>query len=465
MNNYNIDIFSYIKTILWTLLAALIFLSFIIYIAQKNVIENTTSTYNDKMLKEYIKNTVIIQNEDLEAEYPDNYLIDMHLGYLYKTIKEYDKAEAYYKKAVAKAPLNVYKPIYELACFYIDTGKITEANEIIESLPHKSNHSLIHYQSLLYARLGYYYYEQGLYYNSLENYKQAIYYSNKINSFLDIKYIKSLKNSTFESAIALADTCVNSDRINDAKDVLKYALTIKPKDFNARYKYAIVTTNQDPETSYKYFSKLFKEDPTRIDYMAYYKLIKYLENCYVEEGDMTKAKLYEFRAQNLLDFVSKNLIYLSDVDFKINSSTLYNVGGKSKILIKFTLQNISNIPMKNLCITVKYKLNNNEIETITKTLADNTNPIAPGDSIIENTIISKAFRKYKKSDIPKISAEIYLYKTENIKLNVYNDYLFADRINLKTSGQNMDIETYIKFFVKEIKHFDSSLRTFKHSKH
>ena len=82
-----IDIYPYIQTILWAIFLACLFSGGVIYYAQYDVINNSYSRYNDKALMEYIRNTVIIQNEDLEFNHPDDYRIDIHLGYLHSVVK------------------------------------------------------------------------------------------------------------------------------------------------------------------------------------------------------------------------------------------------------------------------------------------------------------------------------------------------------------------------------------------
>jgi hypothetical protein len=89
-----IDILSYVKTILISLAVAMLFSCVLIYFAQLDVINHSSSRYNEKILRDYIKNTVIIQNEDLEMQYPDDYRIDIHLGYLNQVIEDYAKAES-----------------------------------------------------------------------------------------------------------------------------------------------------------------------------------------------------------------------------------------------------------------------------------------------------------------------------------------------------------------------------------
>ena len=99
--------------------------------------------------------------------------------------------------------------------------------------------------------------------------------------------------------------------------------------------------------------------------------------------------------------------------------------------MKFTMQNISSIPIKKLNIMVVYKLNGKEIETLKKPLVEPPNQIAPGESLLESTILPTVSKKYKRSDIAKISVEIYLYKKKNNELCVYNDYPFAQKVDIK----------------------------------
>jgi len=462
MNKRKIDIVAYVGTILWSIFAACVFSGALIYYAQYDVINNSSSAYNDKILNEYIKNTVISQNEDLEAERPNDYRIDIYLGYLHKVIKEYDKAEQYYKKAVAKAPRGIYKPIYELASFYIEQDRLKDAEAILEDLPEKSNSSLIKYQSYLSRKLGDSYYNKGLYYFALEHYENASYFWHKQHDYGD-KYTKDVNNKIYQSAVNMADICVHNNKIDEAIFFLRKAEKVNPKNFNVLYKLALATANSQPEESYKYFRILFKEDPTKVDYVAYFKLLENLSAKYFDEGDYTKAKLYAFRAKDLLDNVAKNLIYPKDIDFKIVNTSLYTVNRKYKILIKFNLQNISSIPIKQLKMDVVYKLNDKTFEELSTTLVEREEPLMVGESIKERTIVPKTFKSYKKDEMQKIKAEIYLYKIPNRKICVFNDYLFEQkRVEIQQPKHCLDCHSYIKFFAKQILNFKSSVKDFLH---
>lgn len=464
MNKYKINFLSYVTTILWTILGAIIFAGAIIYYAQYDVINNASSYYSERVFNEYIKNTVISQNEDLEASHPNDYRIDLHLGYLYNVVKEYDRSEYYYKKAIEKAPMNIYKPLYSLASFYIERGRFDEAIEIMEILPQKSNESLIKYQARLYCKLGDAYYKKSLYYKALQEYEKAAYYWKKLYT-PGIKYMNQINDKIFNSAILLADICVNSNRVDDAVQFLRRAEHVKPKDYNVRYKLALTLADSHPEESCKYFNKLFKQDPTRINYKAYYNILTKLSDMCAMEGDTARAKLYDFRAKELLENVYQNLIYLQDIDFRITNASLVKRGDKYKIILKFRLQNISNYIIQNLSIDVVYKLNNQVIETYSRQLIDSSNHLLPGDSIGESTIIPDTYRKYQQTDIPNISVEVLLYKNKNRKLTVYNGPIFSNtKIKIEQSKNYLDCQSYIKFFAEQLLNFGHAFNSYKESK-
>ncbi len=464
MNKYKINFFSYITTILWTILGACIFAGVIIYYAQYDVMNNASLHYSERVFNEYIKNTVISQNEDLEATYPNDYRIDIHLGYLYSVVKEFDKSEYYYKKAVEKAPANIYKPFYSLASFYIERERYKEALNIMENLPQKSNESLIKYQARLYCKLGDAYYNKSLYYKSLKEYEMAAYYWQKLYT-PGIKYMNQINDKILRSAVLLADICVNSNRVDDAIQFLRRAERVKPNDFSVRYKLALTLADTHPEESCKYFKKLFKQDPTRINYKAYYNILMRLSDMCASQGDTAKAKLYDFRAKELLENVYENLIYLQDVDFRITNAALVKKGDKYKIILKFKLQNISNYIIQNLNIDVVYKLNNQVIEKYSRSLIDSSNHLLPGDYIGESTIIPDTYRKYKQTDLPNLSVQIYLYKVKNRKLTVYNGPVFNNtKIKVEQSKNYLDCQSYIKFFADQILNFGQAFSSYKKSK-
>lgn len=464
MNKIKIDIYSYVQTIFWTIVLACIFSGGIIYYAQYDVINNSYSSYNDVALREYIKNTVIIQNKDLEYENPDDYRIDLHLGYLYNVIQEYSEAEKYYLKAVQKAPNGIYRPIYELASFYIERKRYNEARSILATFPQTPHAPTLKYQSYLFRKLGDAFYKEGQYGYSLNEYENALYYWKKLRK-PDKTYIKEVNNCIYKAANKLADLCINNDRIPEGIIYLNLAEKAKPRDFNIQYKLALATAGSDPERSYKYFKKLFKEDPTRVDYIAYYNLIQDLIRMYESRGDDINAKLFRFRAGHLMEYVETYMIYARDVDFRVTNVSLYKLGDKCKILIKYNMQNISSNTIKTLTMEVVYKLNDKVIEKYTETLIENGNYLFPGSSIKNGTIIPKLYRKYKQPDIPYLTAEVYLYKYPDKKVCVFSDSLFdKPNVKMKQSKHCLDCQSYIKFFASQILNFGNSVKTYKDSR-
>ena len=76
-----------------------------------------------------------------------------------------------------------------------------------------------------------------------------------------------------------------------------------------------------------------------VDYIAYYNVIQSLIYQYELEGDDINVKLYQFRAQHLMEQVENSLIYPRDVDFRITNISLYKIGNQFKVLLKYNLQN------------------------------------------------------------------------------------------------------------------------------
>ena len=190
-----------------------------------------------------------------------------------------------------------------------------------------------------------------------------------------------------------------------------------------------------------------------------------LSDEYAISGDTARAKLYDFRAKELLENVYRNLIYLQDIDFRITNASLVKRGDKYKIIIKFTLQNISNYIIPNLSMDVVYKLNNQIIETYSRQLIDSSNHLLPGDSIGESTIIPDTYRKYQQADIPNISVEVLLYKNKNRKLTVYNGPIFNNtKIKIEQSRNYLDCQSYIKFFAEQLLNFSHAFSSYKESR-
>ncbi len=420
-----IDILSYVKTILISLVVAILFSCVLIYLAQLDVINHSSSRYNEKILRDYIKNTVIIQNEDLEMQYPDDYRIDIHLGYLNQVIEDYAKAEDYYKKAIEKAPYNCYRPYYELAKLYVITGRFNDSEEVMDDIPDKANIALIKYKSEVFRLLADAYFNQGKYQIAIEKYNRSLYYQDKLDK-PQKNMIAQINSQIYICNLNQADIYVNTDKIPEAVKCLKDAETYNPNSFSVRYKIALANANYDPETSYKYFKTLFEEDPTKVDYRAYYRVINLLSELYYEKGDTVNSDLYAFKAQQLLDYVASNVIYYNDLIFRVTDKKLYSINRRSKTLLTLRIQNCSNIPIRRLSVTVRYKLGDKVIEEYTKKIIDKNNILAAGDTIPDITLIPEKFTLIRSKDIPKISAEIYLYKSSTNEICVFNGQVFDD---------------------------------------
>ena len=448
MNKKSINIFSYIKTIILSILCACIFCGSLIYYAQYDVINNSSSKYNQEKLNKYIKDIVITQNENLAFEYPKDYRIDMQLGYLYNVVQEYDRAEKYYISAVEKSPKWIYKPLYELASFYIQQKKYDSAKLILDNLPKENNAHLIKYQSYLCRKFGNSYYNDGNYYNALKYYQDAEYYWHKLSK-PPKKYLKEVKERIYHCAISLADICINNNKISAGTHFLEIAEKADPKGYEVNYKLAIIYTSKNPEKSYNYFKKLFDNDPNSIDYKIYHKSIVKIADISREQGNLPKAKLYEFRAENLLSNIYTNIVHLDDIDFKIVDVSFQEVMKRKKIILKFNLENKSQYPLDNLHIDVLYSLYGEVFEHFNAQLYNSEVKLSSGGKVENRAIIPKHFKNISKKDLPYLRVEVYLYKWQNKKTKVFDDYLFKNMPKEKKNSKNkFDWSSFIDFYFK-----------------
>ena len=463
MNKYKINIASYFKTTLVAMLLGALFTGVIIYFAQRDVIERASTAYNDKMLKQYIKKIVIAQNEELSNEHPDDYRIQIHLGYLHRVIQEYDKAESYYKKAVSKMPLGVYKPLYELTNFYIEQKRYEEAYDQLEKFPYSNKANVLTYLSKLYEKFGDVYFQDKQYYNSVKEYKNALSFREKLTK--STKHLKRINRKLYDSSIVLADKYMNNDMPEEATVFLETALKAKPNDFNAQYKIAIANVNLDTEKSYYYFKKLFKRDAYKVDYKIYKALMEKMAYEYEMNGDYTNAKLFRFRAKDLVSNVAENIMYPSDVEFKITKKSLYRKNKKCKILYQFDLKNLSNISIKTLKMKTIYKIGDKVFEEYEKDILMPGCSILSGDTFNDIGVVPKKERIYKKEEIPQINIEVYLYKKDPKKaFCAYKGYLFEEKaVEVKNPHHHVDYGAYIKFFANQVLNLGTSFKSYKDS--
>ena len=138
--------------------------------------------------------------------------------------------------------------------------------------------------------------------------------------------------------------------------------------------------------------------------------------------------------------------------------------GKQKYYAPKQTKRVSENTIKYLVMDVIYKLDGQVIETYTEKIVDETDYLYAGSSIKDGTIIPKLYRKYKPEEIPKLTAEIYMYKYPDKKICIFNDVLFdKPDVKIKQSKHSLDCHTYIKFFASQILNFGNSIKTYKDS--
>lgn len=430
------DFFKYLRTFLLTILFAFVAIFAVLLTIQYRIYNSPHKTSVENMTIDYYLVGVLIEkNKYWEQKDPTNYFINLKLGVLYELKKDYRSAEIEYKEAIAKAPYDVYAPKYKLALLYLATGRLQEAENIVQNIDERPNKRLIAYKGEIYNRLGDKYYNKGDYETAGLEYQKSLFYYSKINS----DQVDSVKDSLASSYVYLADKQVASLQIQDAIESLKMALTI----INApiiKYKLGLLLMKDHPDLAYKYFQEVFTKEPSIIDYDTYYRFLSALASEADMKGDTALADLYQYKIKQLKDYYASNILSVEDIATEAETGSIKYSGWSKKynINLEFKLKNISEYPMKSLFIDVVFKDGKTKIDEYTKQIADDKSQL----KAFAFTPIISLRSKLDKTDedkFPKvITADIYVSKAEDS----YKIFLKQVKIVEKTRPKEIKFKSF-----------------------
>jgi len=228
--------------------------------------------------------------------------------------------------------------------------------------------------------------------------------------------INNIKISTAACYQNLADLSLEENNYDVTVKMLELASQYSPTSKTIKYKKALALIESDPETSAKLFLELFKEDPQHTNFYVYYELLRNLVIQNYKEGDISKAKLYKYRAEKATDFVQNNIIYQNELVFETYKTEAVYSDKKLKLLFDFKIRNLSRLNLDKLHIKVVFKKDNNIIAQYEQELFDGLKELAMHEETPVVSIKSERNLKIKNKENPKFVADVILYKNPKYQL-------------------------------------------------
>lgn len=406
-------ILEYLRTIALSLLVAFILVIVLLVFAQHQVI----TEYQDIQKQENInaKNYAQISDniakyQGLIAEDPQNFKINLKLGELYESKKDYKNSEKEYKIAMKKAPFAEYRPTYELAILYINQNRLEEAQALFDVIEERPDKKLIKYKTDIYNKLGDKYYNKANYEQATYRYQKALFYATTIKSIQE----KKIKSGLASSYVYLADKLVDQHEIDQAINYLKQALSL----YNApiiKYKLAVLLTKDSPNLAYQYFDEVFRAAPEIINYDVYNAFLTSMVQEANDRGEYAQAELYEYKMKKLKEYSSINIISIEDLylDYAKGLIALNKWHTKYDINFECQFKNISNNDINSLYLQVDFKTKDKILYVYKQQIFDE-NSILKAHTTSPPIIINTSIDRTNEYQMPKdLIAQIYVSKSDS----------------------------------------------------
>lgn len=434
----------YFKTFFITILVSFGVIIVFLVIMQHQVYEGeSTVEAQDNTIDYALVNILIDKNKYLETQDKNNYRINLKLGSLYEVKKEYDNAEAEYKKAIYKAPYGEYFPEYKLACLYLVINRLEEAQAVMDNIDEEPDKKLIGYKADIYNKLADKYYNTGDYEEAGFKYQQALSYYKILKS----PEVQVIEGDIASSYIYLADEKVNQMQIQDAIDYLQMAKSIIDAPI-IKYKLALLLTKSNPVLAYQYFEEVFKVEPKIINYDEYYNFLMDLAENAETKGDIAEADLYRYKAEKLKEYFKTNILSVEDLSvedikgrIKLNRWTQ-----KYVVNLEFKLRNISEYAINSLYLEIVFRDDSKLIDSYMQRVVDK--PSALGVADLSPIIGIKTYIKKTKSDTSpkKITVELYVAKTEKAYKLLLKKIELQEVVKKKSHSKLL--QRFAEFFAK-----------------
>lgn len=367
----------YIKTVGWTLFVAIIVV-FIMVIDLKINAGNKKLPLERSGITEYKDARMGLDRlYYLEKENPKDYIINLKIAFLHEILKENDKAQENYEKALIKsnsAPFALYKA----AVFYAKQHDTQRAINLAIMFPATKEKRTYEMKARFFAELANTFLTEKDYPNAIKTYKVSYKYARNTDDTLENKIAKEYSNAYSE----YADDFISKNDPIHGLQMLKNALEVYPDPYS-KYKLGLMYQNVDDVKAQKYIEEVYSEKPEIVNIELYNKLLNKLVNDFNQNGEFSKANFYRLKLDNFKRKLVSNNIYKNDLEvlnLNINKQRRF-IFTKEKYNITFDLKNNSKYSVENLFVKIVIKPrgeNNTEAE---KKVIYRDNPLLPGKTL------------------------------------------------------------------------------------
>ena len=367
----------YIKTIGWTLFVAII----VVFIM---VVDLRINAGNKKLP---LERAGITEYKDarmgldrlyyLEKENPKDYIINLKIAFLHEILKENDKAQENYEKALVKSN-NAPFALYKAAVFYAKQHNTQRAINLAIMFPVTKDKRTYEMKARFFAELANTFLVEKDYPNAIKTYKVSYKYARNTDDNLENKIAKEYSNSYSE----YADDFISKNDPIHGLQMLKNALEVYPDPYS-KYKLGLMYQNVDDVKAQKYIEEVYSERPEIVNIELYNKLLNTLIEDFNRNGEFSRANFYRLKLENFKRKLVNNNIYKDDIEIvniNINKKRRI-VFTKGKYNITFDLKNNSNYPIENLFIKVIIKPRGENPIEVEQKIITRDNPLASNKTL------------------------------------------------------------------------------------
>lgn len=414
MNKDLSEIQEYLKTVGWTILVAAIIVSIIIIDLRINASKPKQEIEKTERIDITNARMGLVELYHEEEIQPDDYVVNLKLAFLHEILKEYDKAEVNYEKALVKSE-NAPFAIYKAAMFYAKQKKYESAISLSMQFPDIKDKKVYEMKARFYDELADSFLSDKDYTNAIKTYKIA--YKFARNSEDTIKYKTAQKLA--EAYNKYADKFIEENDPIHASIMLNNAIEYYP-DAYAKYKLGIIYQNVDKIKSQKYIEEAYEANPKIVNLELYNKLLNDIISEYEKSGEYSKAGFYRLKLENFKRKLAGSNIYKDDMEIKnINiQKVTNNIFIKKKYHLLFELTNNTKYPIDNLFIKIIIQPRGEKNIEIEEKIVSRNNPI-PAKRTTKVTIPLEI----SKNDIQKHCGIKFLAKKSALSEWTMIDYL------------------------------------------
>lgn len=376
-----------------------------------------TKEHKSKIKRKFTE--TILSKEDLLSKiYSNDYRFNIYMGDLNKSVYHYERAEFYYKRAIALAPDATFEHYLKLIDLYLKMNQPQKAEDIHNAIENNSNQYLIKFKCDAHILIADYYYKNNSPEKSLQNFEQANFYFDKLIKRV-VKVRKYIDNGILSTLVKIADNYVSQKDYLSAYRYLREAEKNEPANLVVKYKLALVLSHIDPIQAIKYFDHVKIYKPQLISFYLYYETLMRAAEICTTKGELPEAKLYTYKAGSVKNFYSNNIVNSDIIDFNFVQAKVKTQQKSDRFSLKFRIKNTTTYSLSNVRTDIIFYKSGKPWAKFNQTLFTSKDGLKPGQTSPIINVIFDAPAHYKKNVYEDISFEIYVYKNDKYKSLIY----------------------------------------------